>query len=483
MKNTNYMKKKAFIDGQWYLPKSGAQFSIIDPATSKEIGKVADCNEEDVTLAINAAQRAFPEWSKKSAYERSAYLSKVADLLSSNSNKLATIITLENGKPLKEALGEVLYSASYFKWFSEEAVRIYGDTIPMRTSSQRAVVTKHPVGVCAAITPWNFPLAMLARKAATALAAGCTQIAKPSEDTPLSALALAKLMEEADLPNGVFNVVPSNSPIEVGQMLTSHHAIKKVSFTGSTNVGRILYKQSASTIKKLSLELGGNAPFIVFENANIDLAIIGLMQTKFRNAGQTCVCANRIFVHENIRDEFTKKLAKQVLRLKVANGFSDGAEIGPLINARAKQKVTSLVQDALKKGANIVTESSPPAAGELFFSPTILTNLNNNMEIFKEEIFGPVIPIFDFSEEEDVIDVANSTDFGLAAYIYTDKISQAWRVSEALEFGMIGINETQISDASAPFGGVKQSGFGREGSKYGLDDYLEIKYRLFGNID
>ncbi len=480
--NTEYLMTKAFVDGQWLAPKSGDQFSVSDPATGNEITLLSDCGIHETEMAIDAAHNAFPAWSRKSPYERSNFLSKVADLLTKTADKIAPIITLENGKPYKEAFGEVLYSASYFKWFAEEAVRIYGDTIPTRSASSKATATKHPIGVCAAITPWNFPLAMLARKAGAALAAGCTLVAKPAEDTPLSALTLAKIFEEADLPNGVFNVLPASSPVEIGKILTTHPKIKKVSFTGSTDVGRILYTQSAPSLKKLSLELGGNAPFIVFESADLDLAVKGLMQAKFRNAGQTCICANRIFVHKNVRDKFVSKLSEKVSKLKVGNGFSEETMIGPLINSAAMKKVSSLLEDAASKNANIITGGQKSPAGDLFFSPTIISNLNSDMDIAREEIFGPIIPIFEFDAEQEATIAANATDYGLAAYIYTEQLSQAWRVSDALEFGMVGINETQISDAAAPFGGINQSGFGREGSKYGLDDYLEIKYRLFGNL-
>lgn len=473
---------KAHIDGRWVDAESGATFAVLDPAVNEIIQMVPDCGPEDMESAIEAAHRAFENWSMRAAKERAALLREIARILISRTDELALILSRENGKPLSEAAGEIRYGASYFDWFAEEAVRTYGDVIPSWSDDRRVIVTKHPVGVCALITPWNFPNAMLARKAAAALAAGCTVVAKPAEDTPLSALALAAVMKEAGLPDGVCNVVPANQAEAVGKTLTSSPIVQKVSFTGSTNVGRILYAQSAPTLKKLSLELGGNAPFIVFEDADLDAALEGLFVSKFRNAGQTCVCSNRIFVHEAVMDAFAGKIAARAAALIVGNGLEAGTEIGPLINERAMNKVQTLVDEATSHGATLMTGGQRVEQSSLFYQPTVLADVTPDMKVAREEIFGPLVPLISFKSDCDVIKMANDTEYGLAAYIYTENASRTWRISEALDFGMIGINEGAISAAEVPFGGVKQSGVGREGSKYGIDEYLDIKYRLFGGL-
>ncbi len=473
---------QAFIDGQWLDADDGGVFEVTNPSTGTVIAQVADCGVAETLRAIAAAKAAQAGWAKTTAQERSTILRRWRDLMVAQADELALVLTRENGKPLAEAKGEILYGAAYLEWFAEEARRIYGDTIPSPSPTSRIVVIKQPVGVCAAITPWNFPNAMLMRKAGAALAAGCTMIAKPAEDTPLSALLAAKLAQDAGVPPGVFSVIPTSNAAQVGRVLTSSPDVSKITFTGSTNVGRILLKQSAETIKKVSLELGGNAPFIVFDDANLDAALQGAMVAKYRNAGQTCVCANRIYVQRGIYADFARRFTERVRALKVADGEVPGAEIGPLINVAGLEKTERLLQSAVSAGAEVLCGGSPDNAGALFYKPTVLGQVTTDMDIAREEIFGPLAPLIMFDDEEEVIAMANDTDYGLAAYAYTNDLGRAWRVGEGLEYGMVGINEGLISNPVAPFGGVKQSGLGREGSHYGLDDYLEIKYMLMGGL-
>lgn len=473
---------RAYIGGRWCDASDGRTFDVTNPATGEIIATVADCGADETRTAIAAADAAQKAWAGWTASDRANALKRWRDLMVAQADRLARILMLENGKPLAEARGEILYGASYLEWFAEEARRIYGDVIPAPAGDKRIVVIRQPVGVCAAITPWNFPNAMLARKAAAALAAGCTMVAKPAEDTPLSALVMAELAGDAGIPDGVFNVVPTSRPADVGGELTASPTVRKISFTGSTEIGRLLLQQAAGTIKKVSMELGGNAPFIVFDDADLDAAADGLMASKFRNAGQTCVCANRIFVHSKIMDAFAEKVLERVAKLKVAGGDVEGAEIGPLINEDAVTKVERLVGAAQSAGARLVTGGQRHAAGKLFYQPTIMSGVTPSMDIAREEIFGPVAAMIAFDNEQDVVAMANDTPYGLAAYAYTRDLGRAWRVSEALEYGMVGINEGVISSAAAPFGGVKQSGMGREGSRYGIDDYLELKYIMMGGL-
>ncbi len=476
------LRGQSYIGGAWVGADDGALFAVTNPATGEVIAKVADVGVAETRRAIAAADAAFGPWKAKTGKERAAALRKWFELIMAAGDDLARLMTLEQGKPLAEAKGEVAYGANFVEWFAEEAKRIYGDTIPAHGADKRIVVIKQPIGVVAAITPWNFPIAMITRKVAPALAVGCPVVVKPSEDTPLSALALAVLAERAGLPAGVFNVVTSTKAPEVGLELTTSDVVRKVSFTGSTEVGKILMRQSASTVKKVSLELGGNAPFIVFDDADLDAAVVGALASKYRNAGQTCVCANRLLVQDGVYDAFVAKLKAAVEGFKVGNGLEAGVTQGPLINADAIDKVETLVADAVEKGARVVTGGSRHDLGGTFFQPTILTEVTPAMKVAKEEIFGPVAPIFRFKTEADAIRMANDTDFGLAAYFYGRDVARVWRVAEALEYGMVGINEGLISTEVAPFGGVKQSGLGREGSKYGTEDFLEVKYMCFGGI-
>ncbi|MHA6288166.1 NAD-dependent succinate-semialdehyde dehydrogenase [Maricaulis sp. CAU 1757] len=473
---------RALIDGRWVEAEDGAVFDVIDPASGHVIAAVADCGARDTERAIAAAKAAQKIWAANAAHDRAGILRRWADLMKASADPLARLLTRENGKPLAEARGEILYGASYLEWFAEEARRVYGDIIPGPSQDKRILVSRQPVGVCAAITPWNFPNAMLMRKAGAALAAGCTLIAKPAAETPLSALAAAELAIEAGLPPGVLNIVTGKDAAAIGGVLTASPDVRKLSFTGSTAIGRLLMRQSADTLKRLSMELGGNAPFIVFADADLDAAVDGVMAAKFRNAGQTCVCANRIYVHADIMEAFAEMLSERAAALHVGNGESEGVEIGPLISEPAYAKTERLVADALERGARLRVGGGRHAAGELFYQPTVLSGVTREMSVAREEIFGPVAPLIAFESEDSVVKDANNTEYGLAAYVYTRDLGRAFRVSEALEYGMVGVNEGIISSAAAPFGGIKQSGFGREGSRYGLDDYLDIKYTLMGGL-
>ena len=474
------LKTDALIGGQWV--GADARFAVHDPATGQSLAEVARLGAAEAAIA--AADKAWPAWRARTAKERAAVMMRWFALLHQHADDLARIMTAEQGKPLAEARGEVVYGASFIEWFAEEARRVYGETIPTADPTKRYLVIKQPIGVCAAITPWNFPIAMITRKVAPALAAGCPVLIKPAEQTPLSALAVAELAQRAGMPAGVLNVITSDGPgsIEIGRVLCASDTVRHLSFTGSTEVGRILAAQCAPTIKKISLELGGNAPFIVFDDADLDKAVAGAMASKYRNAGQTCVCANRIYVQEGVYDKFTEKLAAQVRKMKVGAGTEEGVTTGPLINKAAIEKVEEHVADALKKGAKIALGGKRHGRGGNFFEPTILANVTQEMMVAREETFGPVAPLFKFKTEADVIAMANDTPFGLAAYFYSRDIGRVWRVGEALECGIIGINEGIISSEVVPFGGYKQSGLGREGSHHGVEEYLEIKYMLMGGL-
>ncbi|WP_324658061.1 NADP-dependent succinate-semialdehyde dehydrogenase [Burkholderia thailandensis] len=475
LKDPALLRERAFVAGEWQAADGGATLEVRTPATGALIGTVPAMGAAETRRAIDAANAAWPAWRKKTAKERAAILRKWHDLMIAHADDLALILTTEQGKPLAEAKGEIGYAASFLEWFAEEGKRVYGDTIPSPANDKRIVVTKEPVGVCAAITPWNFPAAMITRKVGPALAAGCPIVVKPAEATPFSALAMAVLAERAGVPAGVFSVV-TGEPKAIGGELTSNPIVRKLSFTGSTPVGRLLMAQCAATVKKVSLELGGNAPFIVFDDADLDAAVEGAIASKYRNSGQTCVCTNRFYVHEKVYDAFAEKLTAAVAKLKVGLGTEAGVVQGPLINGAAVQKVESHIADALDKGARVTTGGKRHALGHGFFEPTVLTGVTPDMKVAKEETFGPLAPLFKFSTEEEAIRYANDTEFGLAAYFYSRDIGRVWRVAEALEYGMVGINAGIISNEVAPFGGVKQSGLGREGSHYGIDDYVVIKY-------
>ncbi|CAE6788055.1 Glutarate-semialdehyde dehydrogenase [Paraburkholderia domus] len=474
-----FLRTGHYIAGEWY--ESASTYPVLNPATGEVIAQVAKGGAAETTQAIAAAERALPAWRRLTAKERGARVKRWGELMLENRDALAELLTLEQGKPLAEARGEVGYAASFFEWFAEEAKRSYGDVIPSPNPNAKIIVTREPVGVVAAITPWNFPLAMITRKAGPALAAGCTMVLKPSEETPLSAFALAVLAEQAGIPPGVFNIV-SGDAVAIGGALTGSDVVRKLSFTGSTRVGKLLAKQSADTLKKLSLELGGNAPFIVFDDADLDAAVQGAMASKFRNTGQTCVCVNRFYVQDGIYDAFTSALTQAVRKMRVGNALQGEVEQGPLINQAALRKVEAHVADALQKGAKVLTGAKPHALGGTFYEPTVLANASNSMLIAEEETFGPVAACFRFKSEDEAIAAANDTPFGLSAYFYTRDLARAWRVAEALESGMVGINEGILSTEVAPFGGVKQSGLGREGSKYGLDEYTELKYMMMGGL-
>lgn len=480
LKYPQLFQQHCFINGQW-CAATGKQQAITNPSNGEVIGYVPDFGATEALECVDAAQQAFALWKQTTADHRADILRRWYELLVEHIDDLATILTLEQGKPFAEAKGEITYAASFVRWYSEEARRAYGEITPSHRPNGKILVTKEPIGVVAAITPWNFPAAMITRKCAPAFAAGCAMVLKPAPETPFTALALAKLAEEAGLPNGLFNVVTGDA-IEIGRVFTADKRVRKVSFTGSTNVGKILMNQSAATIKKMALELGGNAPFIVFDDADIDAAVEGAMIAKFRNAGQTCVCANRLFVHDAVYDEFASKLAARVKVLKVGDGFAADVTIGPLINANAVAKVRSHVEDALSKGAQILC-GNLPQDDSLLVEPFVLTQMQDEMLVADEETFGPLAPLFRFYTETEVVERANNTDSGLAAYLYTQSLGRAWRVADALEVGMVGINEGLISTAAAPFGGVKESGLGREGSRHGMEEYLEMKYLLMGGLD
>lgn len=483
LNDTILLRQQAFINGAWVNADNGETLNVTNPATDEVVGTIPNCGKTETARAIIAAEHALKEWRKRPAKDRSSLLRNWFNLLMEHQEDLAQILTAEMGKPLAEARGEIAYGANYIEWFAEEAKRVYGDTIPAPDGSKRLVCIKQPVGVVACITPWNFPNAMLTRKIGPALAAGCTVVCKPANETPLSALALTELACRAGIPAGVINIVAGKTE-EIGAELTGNPIVRKLTFTGSTRVGKKLIAACAATVKKTSMELGGNAPFIVFDDADIDSAVQGAMISKYRNAGQTCVCTNRILVQESVYQQFAEKLAAAVnTDLTLGNGIDEGVTTGPLIHNTAAKNVLAIIDDAITKGATPLTGGTVSPLGETFIQPTVLTDVDSSMRLFKEEIFGPVAPIFKFTTEEEAIQLANDTELGLAAYFYSRDIGRVWRVSEALDYGIVGINEGLISNEMAPFGGVKESGNGREGSKYGLDDYLEIKYLCMGGID
>jgi len=482
--NPKLLCKSAYVNGSWVQAQSGEVFSVTNPANGECLATVPDMGAEDTALAIRAAEAAWPEWRARTAKERAVILGRWFDLVMHHQEDLARLMTAEQGKPLAEARGEVTYGASFIEWFAEEAKRAYGDVIPGHGRDKRIIVIKQPIGVVAAITPWNFPVAMITRKVAPALAAGCPVVVKPAEDTPLCALALAVLAAEAGVPAGIFNVITcskAQAP-EVGEALTTSPIVRKVSFTGSTPVGKLLMRQASGTVKKVSLELGGNAPFIVFDDADLDAAVNGLMASKYRNTGQTCVCANRIYVQSGVYDAFVEKLKIAVSKLVVGAGLDGETHQGPLINQAALDKVKRHISDATTKGAKVVLGGQSHTLGGTFFEPTILTDVTQEMVVASEETFGPVAPLFRFDTEEQAIAMANNTEFGLAAYFYSNDVRRIWHVAEALETGMIGINDGIISTEAAPFGGIKESGLGREGSRYGLDEFMELKYLCLGGM-
>ena len=474
------LEPRAFINGKWV--ENGKTFPVLNPATGEKITDVTDVSADEANRAIDQAYEAQKDWAAWTGKERGAVLRRWYDLMVENADDLGAILTAEMGKPLAEAKGEVLYGASFVEWFSEEAKRIYGDVIPGHQRDKRIVVIKQPVGVVGSITPWNFPNAMIARKVAPALAVGCSFVARPAELTPLSAMAMAVLAERAGVPAGVLNVIPSSNAAEIGEALCAHPKVAKITFTGSTRVGKILMRQCSDTIKKMSLELGGNAPFIVFDDADIDAAVEGAMISKFRNNGQTCVCANRIYVQDGVYDKFAEKLQVAINKLKLGDGTEAGTTTGPLISAAAVKKVEEHIADATSKGAKVALGGQRSDLGGTFFEPTVLTGVTSDMMVSNDETFGPLAPLFKFATEEEVINMANNTEFGLAGYFYSENMSRIWRVAEAIETGIVGINTGLISTEVAPFGGVKQSGLGREGSKYGADDFLELKYMCFGEV-
>ncbi len=480
LRDPTLLRDRLFVGGEWREADEGGRFEVLDPSTGAAITSISDATRSDATAAIEAASAAWPAWRALTAKRRASILGDLHRLILEHADDLARIVTAEMGKPLREAKGEVLSGADYVQWYAEEAKRAYGEVIPTHAASMRLVVIKQPVGVSAAITPWNFPFSTIARKVAPALAAGCPVVVKPAEDTPLAGLALAELAARAGIPPGIFNVVTALDPVEVGHELTTHPLVRKVSFTGSTEVGRLLMRQSADTVKKISFELGGNAPFIVFDDADLDLAIAGTMVSKYRNGGQTCICANRVFVQDTIVDEFAERLAAAARSLSVGPGTDDATDIGPLINHDALAKVIRLVDDAVDRGARVHTGGRPHALGGTFYEPTVLTDVRGEWAIANEEIFGPVATLFPFHDESDVIRQANDTPYGLAAYLYTKDNGRVWRVGEALEYGMVGINTGVFMTEVAPFGGIKQSGIGHEGGHEGLAEYLESKYLAIG---
>jgi succinate-semialdehyde dehydrogenase/glutarate-semialdehyde dehydrogenase len=481
LNDPSLFRQQCLINGQWLDADDGSTITVTNPANGEVVGRVPHMGAQETQRAIEAANAAWPAWRKKTAKERSVVLRKWNDLMLDNADDLALIMTVEQGKPLAEARGEVVYAASFIEWFAEEAKRVEGDTLASPWADRRLLVTREPIGVCAAITPWNFPAAMITRKAGPALAAGCPMVVKPAELTPFSALAMAVLAERAGIPAGVFSVITGDSKAIGGEMC-SNPIVRKLTFTGSTQVGRILMQQCAPTIKKLSLELGGNAPFIVFDDADLDAAVEGAIASKYRNAGQTCVCANRLYVQDGVYEQFASKLVAAVAKLKVGDGLEAGVTQGPLIEEKAVVKVEEHIADALSKGGRLLAGGKRHALGHSFFEPTIIADVTSNMQVAREETFGPLAPLFRFKTEEEVLALANDTEFGLAAYFYSRDIGRVWRVAEGLESGMVGVNSGLISNEVAPFGGVKQSGLGREGSKYGMDDYLVTKYICMGGI-
>ena len=482
LKNTKLLKAHGYINGEWVGDNTESRFEVTNAYTNEVISTLPEMGKKETNDAIEAANIAWPNWRSKTAKERSVILKKWFDLIMENQEDLAILMTAEQGKPIAEARGEVGYGASFIEWFAEEGKRTYGDVIPTPSNDRRIIVIKQPIGVVAAITPWNFPIAMITRKCAPALAAGCPVVIKPASETPLSALAIAELADQAGIPKGILNVVVGTHSSEIGLALTDSKIVRKLSFTGSTAVGKILTRNCADTMKKVSMELGGNAPFIVFDDADLDSAVSGALISKFRNTGQTCVCSNRILVQEGIYDEFVTRLADAVKTLNVGNGMEDGINQGPLISQKALDKVKDHISDAIDRGAVIVAGGKPHQSGGTMFEPTVISNVDSSMKVASEETFGPLAPIFKFSTEQEAIDMANDTEFGLASYFYTSNVNRIWRVSEALEYGMVGVNEGVISNEVAPFGGVKESGLGREGSHYGIDDFLELKYICMGGL-
>ena len=480
--DTRLLRTSAYVNGTWMAAQSGKTLEVRNPANADLLGNVPDCGGAETRTAIEAAEAALPAWRARTASDRAALLRRLHALILANQEDLATLMTAEQGKPLAEARGEIAYAAAFVEWFAEEARRVYGDVIPGHAKDRRIVVIKQPVGVVAAITPWNFPSAMLARKLAPALAAGCTIVCKPAHQTPFSALALAELSQRAGIPPGVVNVL-TGSARAIGAELTANPLVRKLTFTGSTEVGKILLEQCAATVKKVSMELGGNAPFIVFDDADLDAAVAGAIVSKYRNTGQTCVCTNRFLVQKGIYAAFAARLAAAVGKLRVGNGLTGETDQGPLIDANAVQKVSAHIADAVAKGAQVLIGGKAHALGGTFFEPTVLGNVTTDMQVAREETFGPVAPLFSFATEAEAIRMANDTEFGLAAYVYTRDLGRSWRVPEALEYGMVGVNTGLISTEVAPFGGIKESGMGREGSRYGLDDYLETKYVCIAGVD
>ena len=475
------LREACYINGKWVGAVSNATIDVTNPASGDLLGTIPKMGADETRSAIEFANDAYPTWRAKTAKERATILRKWFDLMMENQEDLARMMTAEQGKPFKESMGEIVYAASFIEWFAEEGKRVYGDIIPQHAPGKRIVVTKEPIGVCAAITPWNFPAAMITRKCGPALAAGCTMVVKPATATPYSALALAELADRAGVPAGVFSVVTGSSG-PIGGEMTSNPMVRKLTFTGSTEIGKLLMEQCAGTVKKTSMELGGNAPFIVFNDADLDGAVLGAMASKFRNTGQTCVCANRLLVQNGVYDAFSKKLADAVAEMRVGDGLKGETEQGPMIDMAAVEKVEEHIEDAVAKGAKVISGGSRHDLGGTFFQPTVLAEVNTDMKVTKEETFGPVAPLYRFETEEQALEMANDTEFGLAAYFYSRDIGRIWRVMEGLEYGIVGVNEGIISTEVAPFGGMKESGTGREGSKYGIEDYLEIKYGLIGGI-
>lgn len=481
LNDSSLFRQQAFINGEWLDADNISTFEVTNPATNEVIGTVPNMGADETRRAIEGANAAWPAWKTKTAAERSTILGTWHSLILENQEDLAMIMTLEQGKSITEATGEIAYGASFIKWFAEECKRVTGDIMPTKNNDQRILITKESIGVCAAITPWNFPNAMITRKAAPALSAGCPMVVKPAEATPYSALALAVLAERAGIPAGIFSVI-TGDPRSIGGEMTSNPIVRKMTFTGSTAVGKLLMRQCSDTLKKLSLELGGNAPFIVFKDADIDSAVEGMMISKYRNSGQTCVCTNRTLVHESVYEEFAEKLANKIAKLKVGNGLDKGVTQGPLINMAAIEKVESHIQDAVEKGATVLAGGNRHELGSTFFEPTLLGDVTTDMRVTYEETFGPVAPLFKFKTEEEAVKMANDTEFGLAAYFYTRDIGRAWRVSEALEYGMVGVNSGLISSEIAPFGGIKESGLGREGGVFGIEEFLELKYICMAGV-